>query len=139
MSSQSNALSVEGVRGLSTPAKLSAAGLVLAAAGMFVQIAAGSTLYPSIAGPIVLIVAAILVAFGPARAAPWVGFVVPLVLGVGAIAAAFMTGDFVDQLTDVGKPGLLAGSVMQVVGLITAVAGGLGMVMGRRGTPGRAR
>ena len=139
MSSQSNAISIDAIRGLSTPAKLSAAGLLLTAAGMFVQIAAGSTLYPSIAGPIVLIVAAILVTFGPGRSAPWVGFVVPLVLGVGAIAAALMTGDFIDQLTDVGKPGLLAGSVMQVVGLITAVAGGLGMVLGRRGTPGRAR
>jgi hypothetical protein len=106
---------------------------------MFVQIAAGSMLYPSIAGPIVLIVAAMLVAFGPSRAAPWVGLVVPFVLGVGAIAAAFMTGDFIDQLTDVGKPGLLAGSVMQVVGLIAAVAGGLRMVLGRREPPGRER
>jgi hypothetical protein len=32
---------------------------------MLVQIAAGSTLYPSVTGPIVLIVAAIFVAFGP--------------------------------------------------------------------------
>jgi hypothetical protein len=45
---------------------VNAAGLVLTAAGMLVQIAAGSTLYPSITGPIVLIVAAIFVAFGPA-------------------------------------------------------------------------
>jgi hypothetical protein len=58
---------------------------------------------------------------------------------VGAITAALTTGDFIDRLTDVGKPGLLAGSVMQVVGLITAVAGGLAMVLGRRETPaGRA-
>jgi hypothetical protein len=78
-------------------AQVNAAGLVLTAGGMFVQIAAGSTLYPSIAGPIVLVVAAMIVMFGPARSAPWVGLVVPLVLGIGAIAAAVMTGDFIDQ------------------------------------------
>jgi hypothetical protein len=113
--------------------KLNAAGLVLAAAGMLVQIAAGSTLYPSIAGPIVLIVAAIIVAFGPARTAPWIGLVVPLVLGIGAIGAATVTGNnLVSQLTDIGKPGILVGSVMHVVGLVGAMAGGLMMVTNNR-------
>jgi hypothetical protein len=125
---------MDAVRRQPTAAKLNAAGLVLAAAGMFVQIAAGSTLYPSIAGPIVLIVAAIVVMFGPARSAPWVGLVVPLVLGVGAIAAAVMTGDFIDQLTDLGRPGLFVGSVMHVIGLVAAVAGGVILFLGRRGT-----
>ena len=106
-------------------------GLVLTAAGMLVQIVAGSKLYPTFTGPIVLIVAALFVAFGRGRWTPWVGLLVPLVLGVGAIVAAVMTGGFVAQLTDVGKPGVLLGSLMHVVGLVAAVAGGVRMLLGR--------
>ena len=131
MSSQANAISIDAVKGLPTAAKVNAAGLVLTAAGMLVQVAAGSVLYPSLAGPIVLIVAAVLVTFGPRRSAPWVGLAVPVVLGSGAIAAAAMTGGFIDQLTDVGMPGLLLGSLMHVIGLIAAIAGGLVMVLDR--------
>jgi hypothetical protein len=134
VSPQASAISIDSVRRLSTAAKVTVAGLVLTSAGMLVQIAAGSTLYPSITGPIVLIVAAIFVAFGPGRWTPWVGLVVPLVLGLGAIVAAVMTGDFIDQLIDFGKPGLFVGSLMHVIGLIAAVAGGVVMVLGRRGT-----
>jgi hypothetical protein len=135
VSSQSSAISMDSVRRLSTAARANAAGLVLTSAGMLVQIAAGSTLYPSITGPIVLIAAAIFVAFGPGRWTPWVGLVVPLVLGLGAIVAAVMTGGFISQLTDVGKPGLFLGSLMHVIGLVAAVAGGVVMVLGRRGAP----
>jgi hypothetical protein len=135
VSSQPSAISIGAIRGLSTAAKVNAAGLVLTAAGMLVQIAAGSTLYPSVTGPIVLIVSAIFVAFGPGRWTPWVGLVIPLVLGLGAIVAAVMTGDFVDQLTDVGRPGLVVGSLLHVIGLIAAIAGGVVMVLGRRGSP----
>ena len=80
---------------------------------------------------------AIFVAFGPVRWTPWVGLVVPLVLGLGAILAAVMTCGFIDQLTDIGNPGLLVGSVMHVIGLTAAIAAGLAMVLSRRG-PGRA-
>lgn len=133
MSSQASAISMDAVRGLPTATKVNAAGLALTAAGMFVQIAAGSTLYPSITGPIVLILAAIFVTFGPGRFTPWVGLVVPLVLGLGAIVAAVMTGGFIDQLTNFGQPGLVLGSLMHVIGLIAAVAGGAAMVLNRRG------
>jgi hypothetical protein len=63
---------------------------------MLVQIAAGSELYPSFTGPIVLIAAAVFVALGSGRWTPFVGVGVPLVLGIGAIVAAVMTGAFVD-------------------------------------------
>ena len=139
MSSQASAISIDSVRRLSTAAKVNAAGLVLTSAGMIVQIAAGSTLYPSITGPIVLIVAAIFVAFGPSRWTPWVGLVVPLVLGLGAIVAAVMTGGFIDQLTDFGNPRLFVGSLMHVIGLTAAIAGGAMMVVGRRGAAERER
>ena len=131
MSSQSSAPSIDSVRRLSSAARLNAAGLVLTAAGMLLQIAAGSTLYPSLTGPVVLLAAAVIVVFGPGRWTPYVGLVVPLVLAAGAVIAAVMTGEFIDQLTDVGAPLLLLGSVMHVVGLTAAVVGGVGMLLGR--------
>ena len=139
MTSHASAFSIDSVRRLSGATKVCALGLLLTAAAMLVQVAAGSTLYPSIAGPVVLTVAAILVVFGPARFAPWIGLIVPLVLGIGAVAAAAMTGVFIDQLTDPGQPGLLLGSVMHVVGLIAAIGGGLSMVLDRRTTVERGR
>jgi hypothetical protein len=133
VSSPPSTLSLDSVRRLSTATKLNAVGLVLTAAGMLLQIAAGSTLYPSLAGPIVLLAAAAIVVLRPGRWSPYVGLVVPLVLGIGALVAALISGTFVDQLTDLGRMGLVVGSLMHVVGLIAAVAGGVGMVLGRTG------
>ena len=123
------------MRHLSNVAKLSVAGLVATAAGMLLQIAAGSELYPSFAGPIVLLVTAVLVTFRPDRWVPYGALIVPLVLGLGAIVAALMSGEFVEQLTDTGNAGILLGSLMHVVGLVAAVAGAAGMVMQPRGAP----
>jgi hypothetical protein len=117
------------IRRLSNAAKLNVAGLALAAAGMLIQIAAGSMLYPSVAGPIVLLVVAIIVAFVPRRWTAWVGLIVPLVLGLGAVIAALMSGAFIAQLTNVAQPGILIGSLMHVIGLLGAVAGGVGAVL----------
>ncbi len=102
---------------------------------MLLQIAAGSKLYPSVAGPIVLLAAAIIVAAFWSRGwTPYVGLLVPLVLGLGAIITAVMTGDFIDQLTNTEEAGILLGSLMHVVGLIAAVAGGVGMLLDRKAT-----
>jgi len=119
------------VRRLSNAAKLNVAGLVLTAAGMLLQIVAGSGLYPSFAGPIVLLAAAVIVALWSGRWTPYVALLIPLVLGLGAIIAAVMSGEFIEQLTDVGKAGIFLGSLMHVVGLVAAVAGGVGMLRGR--------
>ena len=124
---------------LSNPAKLNVAGLVVTAAGILLQIAAGSGLYPSLAGPIVLLVTAAVVALWPRRWMAYVALVVPLVLGLGAIVAAVMTGEFIEQLTDVGNLGIFIGSLMHVIGLIAAVVGGVGMLMGRREASERER
>lgn len=124
---------------LSNAARLNVIGLVLTAAGMLLQIGAGSTLYPSFAGPIVLLAAAAIVAFGPGRWTPWVGFIVPLVLGLGATIAAVMTGEFISQLTDLGHVGILIGSLLHVIGLSVALAGGVGMLQARMGAAGRER
>ena len=139
MSSPTSTLSMNAVRRLSNAARLNVAGLVLTAAAMLLQIAAGSTLYPSVMGPIVLAVTALVVAFVPGRWPAYVGLVVPLVLGLGAIVAAVMTGAFIHQLTDVGNLGVFFGSALHVVGLIAAVAGGLGMIQGRRAAVERGR
>jgi hypothetical protein len=112
--------------------KLSVVGLVATAAGMLLQIAAGSKLYPSFAGPIILLASAVSVALGPGRWTPYVALLVPLVLGLGAIIAAVMSGEFIVQLTDTSRAGIVLGSLMHVIGLIAAVAGGVGMVR-RRG------
>ena len=47
--------------------KLNVAGLVLTAAGMLLEIAAGSDLYPTFAGPTVLVATAVIVAFWSGR------------------------------------------------------------------------
>jgi len=124
---------------LSNAAKLNVSGLVLTAAGMALQIAAGSGLYPTFAGPIVLLVTAAIVAFVRRRWTAWVGLIAPLVLGVGAIIAAVMTGEFFAQLTDIGNPGVWLGSLMHVIGLVAAVAGGVGMLRGSAGEGGDER
>ena len=113
-------------------------GLAAAAAGMLLQIVAGSGLYPSLAGPIVLIVTALIVAFGPWRWTAYIGLLVPLVLGVGAIAAAAMTGEFTRQLGDIGNPGLVIGSLLHIGGLIGAIVGAIGMLRRRRDPIGNA-
>ena len=46
--------------------------------------------------------------------------------------AALMTGDFVDRLTDISMAGIFVGSLLHVLGLVNTVAGGVGMVLGRR-------
>jgi hypothetical protein len=96
---------------------------------MLVQIAAGSDLYPSVTGPIVLLGTAILVVLGPSWTR-WVGLAVPLVLGIGVVVAAVMTGDFIDQLTNTGNAPILLGSLMHVIGLAAAIGGGVGGLTG---------
>lgn len=123
---------MNGIGHLSQRSWLNVIGLALAAAGMLLQIVAGSALYPSLTGPVVLVAAAVFVALGSGRWTPFVAVGVPLVLGIGAIVAAIMTGAFVDQLTSFGDPAIALGSWMHVVGLTAAVIGGVGMLRDRR-------
>ena len=113
----------------SSSAKLNFTGLVLAAAGIVLQIAAGSTLYPSFLGPAALLGTAVLVALVHDRWTSYVALLVPLLMGVGALVTALINGDFIRQLTGFGEPAIVLGSVMHVIGLIAAVAGGVGMVL----------
>ena len=73
---------------MSNAAKLNVTGIVVTAAGMLLQIVPGSELYPTSAGPIALLAVAVIVAFVRRGWTAYVGLLVPLVLGVGAIIAA---------------------------------------------------
>jgi hypothetical protein len=100
--------------------------MVAAAAGIIMQIASGSDLYPTIPpGAIILLAGAALVALGPWRWTPVVGVVVRLFLLVGAVLAAVVSGELVDQLTDPGEVGIFAGDILQLLGVITALVAGI--------------
>ena len=117
---------------LSNEAKLNVIGVVLAAIGMLLEIGAGSELYPTLSGPIVLLVGAAIVAFGPGRWTAYVGLIVPLVLGVGLAVSAVMSPAFFEQVTDIGNAAIVLGSLLHVAGLIAAVVGGFGMLLRNR-------
>ena len=116
---------------LSIAAKLNVAGLVLAAVGIVLERVAGSLLYPTLLLPIVLLVGAAIVAFGPGRWTRYVGLIISLVLAAGLIVSAAFSRTFLEQLTGLGNAGMFLGSLLHVVGLIAAVAGGIGMVFRR--------
>jgi hypothetical protein len=111
---------------LSPAGKLNVAAMLAAAGGMVLQIASGSELFPTIPpGPIILVAGAALVAVAPWRWTAIVGVVVPLFLVVGGVLASLNSGDFLDQLTNPGEVGIFAGSVVQVLGVLTALGAGI--------------
>jgi hypothetical protein len=118
---------------LSNEAKLTASGLVLAAAGMLLEIGAGSQLYPTLTGPIVLVVGATLVSLQLGRWTAYAGLIIPLVLAIGLVVSAVMSPAFLEQLTGFDNLGLSLGSLFHVLGLMASVVGGLAMVMQRAG------
>lgn len=114
---------------LSNGAKLNVSGLGLAAIGMLLEIGAGSALYPTLTGPIVLLVGATLVALQLGRWTAYVGLLIPLVLAIGLAISAVMSPAFSEQLVGLDNAGLVLGSLLHLLGLIAAVIGGLGMVL----------
>jgi hypothetical protein len=126
--------------GPQTPAaKLNVAGLVVAAAGIMIQYVSGVD-FPTIPpGPIILLAAAAVVAFGPWRWSPVVGLVAALFLLIGGAIATIVGNGFNETLGDPGEIGGFAGAVVQIMGLVTALAAGI--VAARRSTrgPGVAR
>jgi hypothetical protein len=127
--SQTGRQELSRIRSLSNGAKLNVAGLVLTAIGMLFEIGAGSELYPTLTGPIVLLIGAAAVAFRPGRWTGYLGLIIPFVLGLGLIVSVALSPAFVDQLTDTDNAGIVAGSLLHVVGLVTGIVGGFGMVL----------
>jgi hypothetical protein len=112
---------------LSTSAKLNVAGLVVAAVGILTQYLSGVEGFPTIPpGPIILLVAAGLVTFGPCRWTSAIGVVAPLfVLVGGAIATTVNWGTSAAPLSNPTEAGGFAGAVIQLVGVITALVAGI--------------
>lgn len=106
---------------LSNASRMNVAGMLVAVVGIVIQIVTGVD-YPTIPpGPIVLLVAAGIVAVGRWRWSPIVGVVVPAFLLVGGTIAGFAN----DELWDPGEPGQFFGLVVQAVGVIAALIGGV--------------
>jgi hypothetical protein len=114
---------------LSNGARLNVAGLVVTAIGMLLEIGAGSELYPTLTGPIVLLLGAALVVFRPGRWTSYAGLIIPLVLAIGLSVSAVLSPTFFNQMVDTGNVGIVLGSALHAVGLIAGVAGGAMMVM----------
>jgi hypothetical protein len=106
-------------------AMLSVVGLVVAAAGIVIQYASGVD-YPTIPpGPIILLAAAAVVAFGPWRWSPVVGLVAALFLSIGGAIATIAGNGFSETLGAPGEVGGFAGAVVQIVGLAIALPAGI--------------
>jgi len=123
----------------SPTARLLVVGLVVAAAGMLIQYASGVE-YPTIPpGPIIALVAAAVVAFGPWRRAPVVGLVAAVFISLGGVIATIAGNGFTEQLSDPGAVGGFVGTLVQIAGLVIAVAAGVVAVRpsvgSRAGTP----
>ncbi len=113
---------------LSNPVKLNVGGLALAALGMLLEMVAGSVLYPTLTGPIVLLVGAALVAYRPGGWTSYLGLILPLVLAAGLAVSAVLSPAFFEQFRDIGNVGIVAGSMFHVVGLIAAIGGGVAVL-----------
>jgi hypothetical protein len=118
--------------------RLAGAGLILAAIGIPVQIAGGAD-YPAVPpGLIILAVAGLLMLFAPWRWAMILAAVATVFVSIGAVAAPNLR----DQLADPGAATLFLGSLIQLAGLVLALAGLVLMVgRSRKRTPvgGRAQ
>jgi hypothetical protein len=105
---------------LSLASKLTILGLLVAAAGISTLFLTNSVAVPPIPiGPILLVLAAVLVAFGPWRWTPAIGVALSLTILVGGIISGI-----VDHLSNPAQVGGFIGSWLNVLGLITAIIAG---------------
>jgi hypothetical protein len=127
---------LSGSGSLSVAGKLTVAGLVVAAAGIVIQIASGAE-YPTVPpGLIILLVAAGVVALGIRwRWTSLVGVIVPLFLLVGGALAPQAR----DQLSDPTRVGVFIGTVIQLLALAIALIAGVVAARQRYRTRPRAR
>jgi hypothetical protein len=113
---------------LSRASRLNVGGMLIAVVGIVIQIATGVD-YPTIPpGPIILLAAVGIVGLGRWRWSPIVGLIVPAFLLVGGTIAGFAD----DELWDLGEPGQFFGLVVQAVGVIAGLIGGV-RALPRRG------
>ncbi len=114
---------------LSRPARTQVTALIVAAAGIVVQIIAGVN-YPAVPpGLIILLVAAALVLFVPWR---WVSLIAVFASGfllIGGLANA----DSRSHLTHLGHPGAFVGTWIEIAAMAVAVVAGItALIVGNR-------
>jgi hypothetical protein len=113
---------------LSPAARLNAAGLVVAAAGIMIQYVSGVD-FPTIPpGPIILLAAAAVVVFAPWRRAPAVGLAAAAFVLLGGLIATIAGNGFNSTLGDPGEVGGFVGAVVQIAGLLIALPAGVAAV-----------
>jgi hypothetical protein len=117
---------------LSPARRLTALGLVVAAAGIMIQYVAGVGDYPTVPpGPIILLAAAAVV-LGPWRWATRVGLAAALFISIGGVIATIAGNGYADTLGS-GEVAGVFGALIQIAGLLLAVpAGILAVRAGRR-------
>lgn len=107
---------------LSLGGKLTILGLILAAAGISILFITNSVAVPALAiGPILLLVVAGLVAFGPWRWTPIAGVLVALFI----LGGAFIAPGLFARLSNPAQLGGFVGTWIQVLGLLTALVAGI--------------
>jgi hypothetical protein len=110
---------------LSPAARLNAAGLVVAAAGIMIQYVSGVD-FPTIPpGPIILLAAAAVVVFGSWRRAPWVGLAAAAFVSLGGVIATIAGNGFDSTLGDPSELGGFVGAAIQIAGLMVALPAGV--------------
>jgi len=118
---------------LSKPRKINVVALIVAAGGLLILFVSVPDRFPPVPpGPIILLIAAGLVAFAPGHWTPLVGVIVPLAIFVGGIAT-----DASDLLFRPDNVGAFVGSLIQMSALITAVAAGTIALLGSRSSAPR--
>ena len=92
---------------------------------MLTQYASGVD-YPTVPpGPIIVLAAAAVVAFGPWRRAPLVGLLAALFVSTGGAIATLAGNGFTPQLRDPAAVGAFAGTLIQIAGLLIALPAGV--------------
>lgn len=105
-----------------THTQLTAAGMLLCAVGIVLQIVTGATGYPTVPpGALITAAVGLVVLFVPWRFIPALG----LLVGAFITFGAFATSDTGDRLSDPGTFGPFIGTVVQLIGLAAAIVFGL--------------
>jgi hypothetical protein len=110
-------------------------GIVVAAAGILMQYFAGAEGFPTIPpGPIILLIAAGVVAFGPWRWTAVVGILAPLFVLIGGTISTTVNWGTGAPLSDPAEVGSFVGALIQFVALLIAVVTGVAAAKQRLGT-----
>jgi len=118
--------------------RIAVAGLIATAVGIWIQAFSGAPEYPTIPpGPIILVVVALIVAFG--------GRWRPIPILGAALSGLILVGAFVRPETrrhlNAPEIGVVAGTIVQMIGLVMGLFGGLAATVQayRTGRPSEAR